>query len=229
MDLLPRDALVKTGDVDLADWNYQGILGYVIRRRYTLLLDLLPNVPVERILEVGYGSGIFLPELAHRCTELHGADVHAHHEEVAAILAERLDVLATLKSAPAERLPYGDGYFDIVIAVSTLEFVADLSAVVSEFERVLKPAGRIIVITPVENLALDLLGSVIARHDVRKDFGDKRAEIVSTLTRELALERLVGFPTTGFPIYKGLSLARKGELPLAVKRSITRSVDVADA
>jgi len=39
-----------------------------------------------RILEIGYGSGVFMPELSARCDELYGVDVHSRHEEVAATI-----------------------------------------------------------------------------------------------------------------------------------------------
>lgn len=35
------------------------------------------------MLEVGYGSGIFMPTLAARCDELHGIDIHARNQQVA--------------------------------------------------------------------------------------------------------------------------------------------------
>src|SRR5690606_26267525 len=73
--LLPRGALVKTGTVDHADWNYRPVLGPISRIRFKLALALLPS-PSRRLLEVGYGSGIFMPELARTCEVLYGLDTH---------------------------------------------------------------------------------------------------------------------------------------------------------
>src|ERR1041384_3326977 len=95
LHLLPQRALVKTGPVDHADWNFRPMLGAIQRSRFRLLLRLLSPQRFDRLLEIGYGSGVFLPELARRCRELHGLDVHEEPERVAAALAA-FDVKASL-------------------------------------------------------------------------------------------------------------------------------------
>ena len=80
--LLPLQDLVRTGPVDHADWNYRPLLGLLQRRRFQLATALLPRPRMQRLLEVGYGSGVFLPELARHCEELHGIDTHASPAEV---------------------------------------------------------------------------------------------------------------------------------------------------
>src|SRR4029078_12268937 len=82
--LLPEEVLVKTGPVDHADWNFRPVLGVIQRARFRLLLDLLGGERVDRLLEVGYGSGVFLPELARRCRSLYGVDIHREPERVTA-------------------------------------------------------------------------------------------------------------------------------------------------
>src|SRR5258707_11683579 len=92
--LLPEEILVKTGPVDHADWNYRPLLGSIQRSRFRLVLRLLDGERFARLLEIGYGSGVFLPELARRCDDLHGIDIHDEPERVAASL-QKLDVKAT--------------------------------------------------------------------------------------------------------------------------------------
>jgi SAM-dependent methyltransferase len=50
--------------------------------------------------------------------------------------------------ADAHDLPFGDGEFDLVIAVAVLEHVADPQRVSSEIWRVLKPTGYVAAYTP---------------------------------------------------------------------------------
>src|SRR4051794_31924358 len=145
--LLPRSALIRTGPVDCADWNYRPLLGWLQRKRFGLITHLLPRDRVGRLLEMGYGSGVFMPELAQRCEELHGIDIHPHAGEVELRLAEH-GVAAKLARGSAENLPYDDATFDVVVAVSSLEFVTDINAATSEIHRVLRTTGCLVLVTP---------------------------------------------------------------------------------
>lgn len=86
--LLPQDNLLKTGEVDHADWNYRPILGWIQRQRFNLIVSLLAKERVNRLLEVGYGSGVFMPELSDHCRELYGIDIHQKQASVNKVLAE---------------------------------------------------------------------------------------------------------------------------------------------
>jgi ubiquinone/menaquinone biosynthesis C-methylase UbiE len=207
--LLPRESLVKTGDVDHAAWNYDGLLGFVSRQRFELVRSLLPKPPVHKLLEVGYGSGVFFPELIKHAEQLYGADIHDKPAEVTAVLA-RAGIPAQLVTAPAEMLPYADGTFDVVIAVSTFEFVADARRAINELARVLTANGRIIVVTPGQSPLLDLALRVFTGESAQRDFGDRRKLIVPALTSEMRHERSAYFPLR-YPIavYRALRLAKR--------------------
>ena len=73
--LLPLDVLKKTGNVDHADWNYRFFLGYIARQRFRLILKLLGEGQFENLLEIGYGSGIFIPQLASFGKNIYGIDL----------------------------------------------------------------------------------------------------------------------------------------------------------
>jgi ubiquinone/menaquinone biosynthesis C-methylase UbiE len=209
ISLLPREALLKTGDVDHAAWNYDGLLGFVSRRRFALVRRLLPKGRVHRLLEVGYGSGVFFPELAKHADELYGADIHHRPADVTAVLA-KTGIAANLVTAPAEALPFADETFDVVIAVSTFEFVTDARRAINELARVLTPGGRIIVVTPGQSPLLDLALRVFTGESAEKDFGDRRKLVVPTLTSEMRHDRSAYFPMPfPIPIYRALRLAKR--------------------
>lgn len=161
------------------------------------------------MLEIGYGSGVFLPELARRAERLCGVDLHDRAAEVSAVL-ERNGVSASLRCGTAESLPFDARTFDAVVAVSTLEFVGDLARAVREIGRVLRPGGVAIVVTPVEHPLLDLALRLATGASARADFGDRRRGIVPTLCAELELERSAYFPAAWpLPIYRALRLRAK--------------------
>jgi ubiquinone/menaquinone biosynthesis C-methylase UbiE len=206
--LLPRKELIKTGEVDHADWNFRPLLGRIVRRRYRLVAALLGGRHFRRLAEVGYGSGVFLPGLAPTCAELHGVDVHRRKEEVGAVLA-RFGVRAALHTADMEALPFLDGYFDCLVAVSTLEFVGDLEAGCREARRVLAPGGLFVVVTPGASSLADLGLRVLTGRSARADFADRRRAVLPALLRHFRAERRLTVPRFGTSLvhlYTGLAL-----------------------
>ena len=194
--LLPREDLLRTGDLDHAHWNYRRVLGPIQRTRFALAVSLLPATPVPRLLEIGYGSGVFLPALARHGQELFGIDIHARHDEVTAIL-RRHGVPVVLHRAAAESIPFGDRSMDAVVAVSALEFVQDLDCVCREVRRVLRSGGVFVAVTPGRSAWLDLGLRVLTGRSARRDFGSRREGLIATLERHFCVDARAGFPRFG--------------------------------
>jgi SAM-dependent methyltransferase len=208
VNLLPPELLVKTGPLDHANWNYQGLLGYLQRQRYNISQRLLPPGSLDRILEDGYGSGVFLTELQQHCHSLDCVDVHPHQDEVVHNLRQAC-VSATLHTASVESLPFDDRSFDVVVAVSTLEFVPDIARGAKEIARVLRPTGAAIVVTPGDHPLLDFALWLTTRQSAKRDFGDRRARLIPALLAEMRLDKRISFPFAfpGFPaLYSALRL-----------------------
>jgi len=55
------------------------------------------------------------------------------------------------KVADVKDLPFGDNYFDVVFALSTLEHIKDIDVAIKEIKRVLKPKGSVILSSPTES------------------------------------------------------------------------------
>jgi len=125
IELLPRELLVQTSDVDHADWNYRPLLGKLQRVRFQLIKALLRNSHGTELLEVGYGSGVFFPELLKHCQNISGVDIHPMPSEVSQSI-EAAGIRANLHSADVCDMPFPDDAFDIVVAVSALEYVPDI-------------------------------------------------------------------------------------------------------
>jgi len=193
VDLLPEQALIRTSELDQGAWNYHGVLGWVSRRRIVMVDDLLRGRPGGRLLEVGYGSGLFMPALARHATELHGIDVHDKPAEVAAVLAEH-GLTARLCTGSVTELPYPDDSFDTVVAISVLEFVDDLDGACRELRRVLSPSGRLVVVTPGHSPLLDAGLRVLTGERAEDTFAGRRQRIRPTLARHFRTERTRAVP-----------------------------------
>jgi ubiquinone/menaquinone biosynthesis C-methylase UbiE len=208
LHLLPEEILVKTGPVDHADWNFRPVLGAIQRSRFRLLLGLLGGERFDRLLEIGYGSGVFLPELARRCRALYGVDIHQEPESVTTALG-KLQVRASLCTASAEAMPFEDGFFDAAVAVSSFEFIADFDRACREIARVVGPRGAFFVVTPGDSRILDAGLKLLTGADARSDYGQRRKEVMPALARNFRIDTARTFPSALFPIYRGMKLVKK--------------------
>ena len=210
--LLPRDALIKTNELDEGDWNYQPILGYVQRKRFDLAARYLVGARYGRLLEVGYGSGIFMPHLAQHCDELAGVDRHDCHEQVTQQLAKH-GVHAELHSSDVTALPFPDDAFDCAVSISVIEFVPDLAAACREIARVLRPDGHFILVTPAKSLVSDVGLKLLTGNSADDAYGTKREAVLPTLLDTFTLLKNRPFPPLGggfVRLYNALKLQPRG-------------------
>jgi len=212
MRLLKADLLIKTGEVDHADWNYRPFLGWIQRLRFKMVLSLLNKVQCHRILEVGYGSGIFLPELERHCEELFGIDIHNMPEEVQNVLLEKLNIRTSLFSTSIEKTNFPDNYFDHIVSISALEFVQNIDAACKEIRRILKPDGSLLVITPGHSKILDIGLKIITGESAKHDYDNRRELLLPTLMENFSITQSLIFPPVIgriVPLYNGLRLSQK--------------------
>jgi ubiquinone/menaquinone biosynthesis C-methylase UbiE len=196
MKLLPKESLISTSAVDHADWNNDLKLAYVMRRRFRLVQKLLGDRHVHRLLEVGFGSGVFMPELARRCDELYGVDVHSRVYEVQTTL-EACGVLASLSKQDAANMTFPDRFFDAIVAVSALEFVQDINATARELARVLAPGGCCIAVMPRKSPLLDSMLRLLTGESAQRDYGPRRERVLPAMQRYFRITGQAKFP----PVY----------------------------
>ena len=102
--------------------------------------------PYEHALEVGCGTGFFLLNLMQGGVAARGSvtDLSPGMVQVALRNAAGLGLDVDGRVADAERLPYDDGTFDLVVGHAVLHHIPDLDAMFRELLRVLKPGGRFV-------------------------------------------------------------------------------------
>jgi phosphatidylethanolamine/phosphatidyl-N-methylethanolamine N-methyltransferase len=103
-----------------------------------------------RILEVGVGTGIALPQYS-RNSRLCGIDIS---EQMLRKAQERVNEFGLtnvegLWVMDAERLTFPDNSFDVVVAQYVVTTAPNPEATLEEFARVLKPGGEIILVSRV--------------------------------------------------------------------------------
>lgn len=117
------------------------------RRRNVWVADLLDVRPDEHVLEVGFGPGIAIGELARRATR--GRVFGVDHSAVMVERASRRNRAAVregrveLIHASVDRLPPFGEPLDAVLAVNSSGFWPDPPERLRELRRLLRPGGRI--------------------------------------------------------------------------------------
>lgn len=96
----------------------------------------------DRLLEIGIGTGRIALPLASYVGEIVGVDISRAMME--RLRAKQTDQRVLLVEGDAEKLPLASSLFDAVIVVHVFHLVSDLTAVLDELARALKPGGRLI-------------------------------------------------------------------------------------
>lgn len=124
----------------IADMGEYGDFG----RRYVLDPVMLPRAlsrAPKKALDVGCGEGRFC-----RMLQPLGVGVTGIDPTPALIAAAHaLDPEGTYLEAAAERLPFGDSAFDLVVSYLSLIDIEDMPAAISEMARVLNPGGVVLI------------------------------------------------------------------------------------
>ncbi|MDW6021796.1 class I SAM-dependent methyltransferase [Mesorhizobium sp. BAC0120] len=148
----------------------------------------LPLKPGDHVLDIGCGPGWFwagVADMLPEKLELTLADLSPGMVQEA---MERLRPLPLSSvagvQADAASLPFGDGTFELVIAMHMLYHVADPAAGIAEMYRVLKPGGVLAVTT-------NGAGNMRELYELTTVFGSAPSEPVAAVFGFDAAERLM--------------------------------------
>jgi phosphatidylethanolamine/phosphatidyl-N-methylethanolamine N-methyltransferase len=128
---------------------YDLVFGAVFERGRQAAIDAAERIG-GRILEVGVGTGISLPDYS-RANRICGVDISEPmllkaRERVAQLKLSNVEGLWVMD---AEHLGFPDESFDAVVAQYVITTVPNPEATLDEFARVLKPGGEIVLVSRV--------------------------------------------------------------------------------
>ncbi|KQT52813.1 MULTISPECIES: ArsR/SmtB family transcription factor [unclassified Aureimonas] len=111
------------------------------------LLDRIGEAPVERLLDIGTGTGRLLELLAGRSGRATGIDASREMLQVARAKLEAGGIAnATVRLGDCYRLPVPRDAFDLVTLHQVLHYLDDPAAALREAASVLSPGGRLAVV-----------------------------------------------------------------------------------
>jgi ubiquinone/menaquinone biosynthesis C-methylase UbiE len=126
-------------------WCIGQLMAVKNRKRSEWVIELIQVQRGDRILEVGFGSGVDICRVSALATDgfvagIDRSDVmvqQAKNRNAHAIRSQ----LVELHCASAEAIPYPDAMFDKIFAINVAHFWTNPVEVLAELQRVLKPGG----------------------------------------------------------------------------------------
>jgi phosphatidylethanolamine/phosphatidyl-N-methylethanolamine N-methyltransferase len=128
---------------------YDLVFGQVFARGRGAAIEAAERIG-GRILEVGVGTGISLPDYA-RTNRLVGVDISEPMLKKARerVVGERLTHVDGLCVMDATQLAVPDGAFDVVVAQYVITAVPHPEETLDEFARVVRPGGEIVLVNHI--------------------------------------------------------------------------------
>lgn len=149
------------------------------RRREVIEGLLRPFAGVARALEVGPGSGVYLPLLAELADEVVVTDVEPEFlDRAREVAGDRPSVRFLADDITSTRLEPSS--FDLILCTEVLEHIPDWRGALASMARLLRPGGALVLSTPQPWSPLELLGKVAFKPGVIR--------VVRAIYREPVLE-----------------------------------------
>ncbi len=110
-------------------------------------------------IEVGPGSGVYLPLLSRLSGRVIAADIEQEYLEHAGLLTDSLPNLSC-QTDDITRSDLPAGAFDLVLCTEVIEHIADSPAALAGLRRLLAPGGRLVLSTPQRYSPLELFAKI---------------------------------------------------------------------
>ncbi len=192
IDLPPKKYVSVTNEEDPLKYYYLPVAGWFYKKRLKDVLSSLGDSERENLLEVGFGAGIFFPELKKRCRNIYGLEVHDKTSEVYQSMSD-FGIETDLKQGDILNMPYQDDFFDVVVSVSTLEHIKDLNKASDEITRILKPGGVAVLGFPVRNIITDMIFRICGNNP-RDIHPSSHRDILKAFNEKMILEEIIKLP-----------------------------------
>jgi ubiquinone/menaquinone biosynthesis C-methylase UbiE len=167
LKLLPYREYAGVDRNDPLRFYFRPVIGKMFRRRIELCLAECTGG--QRVLEIGFGSGVTFLNLNDKYKEIHGLDLNVLVKDVEAVFKAR-QIKTHLQNGSVLSMPYDDDFFDTVLLISILEHLKPFEQMQAfrEIRRVLRPGGQAIYGVPIERgfmiFIFRLLGYNICEH-----------------------------------------------------------------
>lgn len=169
-----------------------------MRKRLLLALDMLTAPPyrkTERILDVGYGGGTFIPSLAQIAKSVYGIDLHQKMAIVKKILA-RERIYAHLTCDSIFKTKFKSKFFNKIVCLSVLEHFKgkELDKACREFKRLLTDDGYVVVGFPTKNCISNFIIEHILKFKPDEIHPSGHQDILCVIAHNFSKYEIVSYP-----------------------------------
>lgn len=194
LKLMPASFYQGVNLDDPIRFYYYPVFGRMYRRRVELCLNECKEG--EKVLEIGFGTGLAFLNLADKYHEIHGLDLTTDIAKVFSAFQE-IGITTFLKQGDILRLPYPEGAFDTVLLISILEHLqpADQHQAFSEIKRVLRPGGQVVYGVPIERPLMVSMFKLLG-YDIRKAHFSTEKDVSSVAAQQLKQVRIIQMKST---------------------------------
>jgi ubiquinone/menaquinone biosynthesis C-methylase UbiE len=169
-----------------------------------MVYDAIKTYRFSKLLEVGTGSGIFLPTLSTLSDKIVATDIHPNLDKVEAMITkEELYCDVEFKNVDIQKMPFKKDSFGGVISISTMEHIQKLDQAFDEVHKVLKKDGLFVIGIPAANLVTRMGFILLGEGEVIDDHHcNTHKDIFKSLKKhfEIVETKRFWFPTL-WPIY----------------------------
>lgn len=126
--------------------TYDAVAGLQREVGENLLKKLNADQEIKQIVDLGCGTGYFIPKLQQKFPQANivGVDLA---EGMLPVAKARNSELASFVCGDAESLPFASESVDVIFSSLALQWCHNISALFSELHRVLKPGGQLVLST----------------------------------------------------------------------------------
>jgi SAM-dependent methyltransferase len=172
----PDDERAPCEPVDLDEWGrlLDTDTQFAVGGRYGIVPEHFEGRErVQRLLEIGCGSGIYVAHMQKFAIQCYGADIYLEGH----LRQMRPSPLKFLEFNANHEFPIEDSFFDVVVAMMVMEHVFDPFHFCRELHRILRPSGTLFINIPLVTAIGHRLTLLTGRLPVtsHKDWFDKRA------------------------------------------------------
>jgi 2-polyprenyl-3-methyl-5-hydroxy-6-metoxy-1,4-benzoquinol methylase len=192
-ELIDAQEIMYTSSNPTRRWLHCSRKDWIINalRRYTAASAGKPATA----LEVGPGSGIYLPVLCELFSEVSGVDIEPVYLDHSRPMLEKYPHLSLkVDDMTDSKLPAHS--FDLILCTEVIEHIPDSKRALGEMHRLLKPGGVLILSTPQRYSPLELAAKVAflpgVIHLVRLIYGEAilDSEHINLMTETEVTEQL---------------------------------------
>src|SRR5262245_55984772 len=113
----------------------------------------------RRALEVGPGSGVYLPTLTRTARHVVASDIEGAYLDRLVPMRDEYDTLIFARD-DVTRSSFANGSFDLVVCSEVIEHIRDSIAALREMRRILVDDGTLILSTPQRYSTLEIASAV---------------------------------------------------------------------